>query len=97
MLDFSLKACSARGLRLLCLVYSTLDGSVAVGDLVKTLSSATPPQRHKSMQVACARARTVADAVEKASRILDLEGDEEDKMAGGQAGDSDTKVLMRRW
>jgi len=78
-------------------VYSTVDGSVAVGENnVRTLcSSATPPQRRKSMQVVLARARTEAATAFSALRSRDREGDGE--MAGGQTEDSDTNVLTRRW
>ena len=97
MLALSLKACRARGFSLFCLTHLTLDGSVGVGDDVKTLSSATPPQRRKSMQVACRRARTVTIAVVSAAPSRDLEGDDGASFAGGHADDSDTNVLMRRW
>ena len=76
-------------------MYSTVDGSVGVGENVKTLSSATPPQRRKSMHVVLVRARTEVATACSAPRSRDLEGDGE--MAGGQTDDSDTNVLMRRW
>ena len=41
--------------------------------------------------------RTAADAVDRARRILDREGDEGDTTTGGQAGDSETKVLTNSW
>ena len=70
---------------------------MTVGDDVKTLSSATPPQRHKSMQVVCRRARTVASVVVKAVLSRDLDGEVGVNLAGGHADDSNTNVLMRRW
>ena len=93
-----LKACKARGFRFFCLTYLTSDGSVGVGVDVRTLSSATPPQRRKSVQVARRRARTVASVVDSADPSLDLDGDGDDDLGGGgHADDSDTNVLMSRW
>lgn len=77
-------------------MYSTVDGSVGVGEnKVRTLSSAAPPQRRKSMQVVLERARTEVATACSALCSRDLEGDGE--MAGGQTEDSDTNVLTRRW
>ena len=95
-LALPLKACRARGFRFFCLTYLTLHGSVTVGDDVKTLSSATPPQRRKFMQVACRRARTVASVVVRAAPSRDFDGEVGVNLAGGHADDSDTNVLMRR-
>ena len=39
----------------------------------------------------------MADAVDRAKRILEREGDEGDTMTGGQADDSETKVLTNNW
>ena len=75
-------------------MYSTVDGSVGVGENnVRTLSSATPPQSRKSMQVVLARARTGIDIAcgEGALRIerLQLAGSRPQSVAdlinGGKA------------